>query len=219
MWTRLSGMGPLIGVAAAVLTVAGMAVAQSPPGAKANGARVAAFYQAHGTAAKTADVLIVAGFACFLLFAGSLRTSLRATDGADGLSTVALAGAAVLTAGAGVYFGADFVLASMPATVAPPAAQALNMLALYLVLPLSAGGLVFGLAAGVAIARWHRLPRWLGWAIILIGIALASPGLILGIVALALWTATASILVWRRASRERAVQRRSDHAAVADVGV
>ena len=78
------------------------------------------------------------------LFAGSLRTHLRATDGAEGLSAVVLAGAAVLTAGAAVYFGADFVLAMMPATIAPPAAQALNMLALYLVLPLSAGGLVFG---------------------------------------------------------------------------
>ena len=112
-----------------------------------------------------------------------------------------LAGAAVLTAGAAAYFGADFVLAKMPATIAPPAAQALNMLALYLVLPLSAGGLVFAAATGVAIARWASLPRWLGWAVILIGISLASPALILGVVALALWTATVSILVWRRAAR------------------
>ena len=39
---------------------------------------------------------------------------------------------------------------------------------------------------------------------ILIGIPLASPALILGIVALALWTATVSILVWRRAARATA---------------
>jgi len=60
---------------------------------------------------------------------------------------------------------------------------------------------VFGLAAGVAIARWAPLPRWLGWAVILIGIALASPAVIVGIVALALWTATVGILVWRRGAR------------------
>ena len=198
MWTRLSRLGPLTGVAFALLTIAGMAIAQSPPGASASGARVRAFYQAHGTAATTADILIVAGFACFLLFAGSLRTHLRRTDGAEGLSTTVVAGAAVLTTGAAAYFGADFVLAKMPATIAPPAAQALNMLALYLVLPLSAGGLVFGLAAGVAIVRRTSLPRWLGWAVILIGIVLASPGLILGIVALALWTAAVSVLLWRR---------------------
>jgi hypothetical protein len=201
MWTRLRRLGPLTGVAFALLVFAGMAIAKSPPGASASGARVVAFYHANATQAKAADTLIVAGFAFFLLFAGSLRTYVRATDGAEGVSTVALAGAAVLTAGAGVYFGADFVLAMMPATIAPPAAQALNMLALYLVLPLSAGGLVFGLAAGAAIARRARLPRWLGWAIILIGFALASPALILGILALALWTATASILIWRRTPR------------------
>ena len=128
-----------------------------------------------------------------------------------------LAGAAVLTAGAAVFFGADFVLAMMPATIAPPAAQALNMLALYLVLPLSAGGLVFALAAGVAIVRWASLPRWLGWAVILIGIALASPALILGIVALALWTATVSVLIWRRGAQGIAIDKldsRSGYAAV-----
>lgn len=201
MWTRLSRLGPLTGVAFAVLVLAGMAIAQSPPGASANGSRVVAFYQANGTQAKTADALIVVGFAFFLLFAGSLRTHMRGTDGEDGLGVVVVAGAAVLTTGAGAYFGADFVLAMMPATISPAAAQALNMLALYLVLPLSAGGLVFGLAAGTAIARWAPLPRWLGWAIILIGIALASPALILGILALALWTATASALIWRRTSR------------------
>ena len=176
-----------------------------------------AFYRANGTTAETADILLVAGFVCFLLFAGSLRTHLRETDGAEGLSAVLLAGAAVLTAGAAAYFGADFVLAKMPATIAPPAAQALNMLALYLVLPLSAGGLVFAAAAGVTIARWASLPRWLGWAVMVIGILLASPALILGVVALALWTATVSILVWRRAARASAadtLEARPGYAAV-----
>jgi hypothetical protein len=207
MWTRLSRLGPLTGVAFSLLAIAGMAIAKSPPGARASGAKVLAFYQANGTRAKTADILIVAGFACFLLFAGSLRTHLRSSDGADGLSAVLMAGAAVLTVGAAVFFGADFVLAMTPATAAPAAAQAINMLALHLVLPLSVGGLVFGLAAGVAIARWASLPRWLGWAVILIGILLASPALIVGIVALALWTAIASVLVWRRGARKAEVGR------------
>ena len=116
MWTRLSRLGPLTGVAFSLLTIAGMAIAKSPPGASAGGAKVLAFYRANGTQAKTADILIVAGFACFLLFAGSLYAYLRRTDGADGLSAVLVAGAAVLTAGAATFFGADFVLAMMPAT-------------------------------------------------------------------------------------------------------
>jgi hypothetical protein len=200
MWTRLSRLGSLTGVAFALLTIAGMAIAQSPPGASASGVRVLAFYQTHSTAAMTADILIVTGFGFFLLFAGSLRTHLRSQDRAEGPGTTLVAGAAVLTAGAAVYFGSDFVLANMPATIAPPAAQALNMLALYLVLPVAVGGLVFGLAAGVAIIRSACVPRAFGWAVIVVGIALASPGLILGIVALALWTAALSVLVWRHSA-------------------
>jgi hypothetical protein len=98
------------------------------------------------------------------------------------------------------------VLAMMPATTAPAAAQALNLLALYLVLPLSAGGLVFGLAAGTVIARSAALPRWLGWAAILIGISLATPALIVGIAALALWTAAVAILMWRRGATAPALE-------------
>jgi hypothetical protein len=205
MWTKLSRLGPLTGVAFALLTLAGMLTASSPPGASAGGAKVIAFYRANATQAKTSDILIMVGFAFFLVFAGSLRTHLRGTDGAEGLSAVLLAGAAVLTAGAAVFFGADFVLAMMPGTIAPSAAQALNMLALYLILPLSAGGLVFGLAAGVAIARWSPVPRWLGWAVMLIGLALASPALIVGIAALALWAAAVGIVIWRREVKAPAV--------------
>jgi hypothetical protein len=217
MWIRLSRLAPLTGVAFALLSIAGMLTANSPPGASAGGARVLAFYRAHGTQAKVSDILIVVGFAFFTLFAGSLRTYLRDTDAAEGVTAVLLAGAAVLTAGAAIFFGADFVLATMPATVAPPAAQALNMLALYMVLPLSAGGLVFGLAAGVAIVRWAPLPRWLGWAAALIGIALASPAVIAGIAGLALWTITVSILIWRRGVRAATVgaaEGRPAHSAI-----
>jgi hypothetical protein len=109
-----------------------------------------------------------------------------------------LASAAVLTAGACVYFGFDLTLASVPGYLQPAAAQALNVLALRLFLPVSAGGLVFGIASGLAILRGARLPTWLGWAAIVIGILTAAPAGLLGIVALIFWTATISVLVFRR---------------------
>ena len=49
MWTRLGRLGPLTGVAFALLAIAGMAIAKSPPGASAGGAKVLAFYRANGT--------------------------------------------------------------------------------------------------------------------------------------------------------------------------
>ena len=109
-----------------------------------------------------------------------------------------LAGAAVLTAGGCVYFGFDYALAAVPSHLAPAAAQSLNVLALKLFLPVSAGGLVFGLASGLAILRGAQLPKWLGWAAIVIGIATASPAGLIGLVAFVFWTATVSILIWKR---------------------
>ena len=108
------------------------------------GRRVIAFYEAHGSSARTSDYLWMLALVFFLLFAGSLRSYLRRTPAAVALSSVVLAGAAVLTAGGCVYFGFDYALATVPGHLAPAAAQALNVLALKLFLPVSAGGLVFG---------------------------------------------------------------------------
>jgi hypothetical protein len=159
---------------------------------------VIAFYDAHGSSAQASDYLWMLAFAFLVLFAGSLRTFLRRTPGAEGPSAVVLAGAAVMAAGAGVYFGFDYTLASSSGHLAPAAAQALNVLALKLFLPLSAGGFVLGVASGVAILRAALLPKWLGWVAIAIGIATVTPAGLLGIVALIFWTATVSVLVWRR---------------------
>jgi len=134
----------------------------------------------------------------FVFFAGSLRGYLRRTPAAAELSSVVLAGAAVLTAGGCVYFGFDYALATVPSHLSPAAAQALNVLALKLFLPVSAGGLIFGLASGLAILRGATLPKWLGWAAVAAGIATATPAGLLGLVAFIIWTATVSILIWKR---------------------
>ena len=165
-----------------------------------------AFYEAHGSSAKTSDYLWMFSLAFFLLFAGSLRGYLRRTPSAATLSSVVLAGAAVLTAGGCVYFGFDFALASVPSHLAPAAAQALNVLALKLFLPVSAGGLVFGIASGIAILRGAQLPNWLGWAAIVIGIATATPAGLIGLVAFIFWTATVSILIWKRSRTDLGAQ-------------
>ncbi len=198
MSDRFGRLAPLTGVVFAVLAVAAFASASGAPSATDSGARVIAFYEAHGSSARTSDYLWMLALAFFLLFAGSLRSYLRRTPAAVALSSVVLAGAAVLTAGGCVYFGFDYALASVPGHLAPAAAQALNVLALKLFLPVSAGGLVFGIASGLAILRGAQLPNWLGWAAIVIGIATATPAGLIGLVAFIFWTATVSILIWKR---------------------
>ncbi len=199
---RLDRLAPLTGVVFAVLAVAAFGTASGAPSATDSGARVIAFYEAHGSSAKTSDYLWMFALAFFLLFAGSLRGYLRRTPSAAALSSVVLAGAAVLTAGGCVYFGFDYALATVPSHLAPAAAQALNVLALKLFLPVSAGALVFGIASGLAILRGAQLPRWLGWSAIVIGIATATPAGLIGLVAFIFWTAIASILIWKRSGAQ-----------------
>jgi hypothetical protein len=139
-----------------------------------------------------------------VFFAAALRTHLRRTSESGALGALVLAGAAVTCAGATTYFGFDYVLASVPASMTPATAQAVDLLALKLFLPLTAGGLIFGISAGLAIMRSPTLPNWLGALALLIGIACATPAGIAAIVALLLWAALASILVFRSAGSHRA---------------
>jgi hypothetical protein len=198
---RLARLAPLTGVVFAVLAAAAFASASGAPSSTASGGRVIAFYEAHGSSAQASDYLWMLAFAFLVLFAGSLRAFLRRTQAAAALSSVVLAGAAVLAAGAGVYFGFDYTLATTSGHLAPAAAQALNVLALKLFLPVSAGGFVFGIASGLAILRGAPLPNWLGWVAIVIGVLTVSPAGLVGIVALIFWTAIVSVLVWRRSER------------------
>jgi hypothetical protein len=202
MLSRLSRLAPLTGVVFAVLAGAAFALSNAPPGAESSGGPVIAFYKAHSSSQQASDFLWMLAFAFFVLFAGSLRAYLRRTLAAEALSSVVLAGAAMMAVGASVYFGFDGALAAVPSHLDPAAAQALNVLALKLFYPLSAGGFVFGIASGLAILRGARLPEWLGWVVIAIGIVTVTPGALGGIVAYMIWTVIVSVLIWKRSGTD-----------------
>ena len=205
MLDRLSRFTPLTGVAFAVLAIVAFGTASGAPKESASGAQVVAFFEAHGTQQQVSDTLWALAVAFFLLFAGSLRAYLRRRPAAEALSSLMLAGAAVVTCGAAVYIGFDYTLATTANHLAPAAAQALNMVALKLILPLVVGLFVFGLASGLAILRGTHLPKWLGWAAIAIGIISVTPIGLVGLGLLILWTPTAGVLVWRRSGSHSAL--------------
>jgi glucan phosphoethanolaminetransferase (alkaline phosphatase superfamily) len=203
---RLSRLTPLTGAVFSLLAIAAFLTAPGAPKDTASGADVIAFYEAHGSNAQTSDYLWTIALAFFLFFAGSLRTFLKRGPGTDTLGSLVLAGAAVLTAGGALYFGFDYTLAAIPNHLEPGAAQALNVLALKLFLPMAAGGFVFGIAVGLAIVRGAKLPSWLGWVALAIGIVAVSPGALIGIFLLILWTGTVSVLVWKRSGQGVAIE-------------
>jgi hypothetical protein len=201
MFELSSRTGSLTGVAAALFGAGAFASSQPAPGASAGGERVVAFYVGHQTGQQVSDTLWALAFACFVFFAGALRSHLRQGPEAGALGALTVAGAAITCAGAATFFGCDYVLASVPGSLTPAAAQALNVLAMKLFLPLAAGGVIFGIAAGLAIVRSRRLPAWLGVLALVIGIAFATPAGIAAVVALLLWSALAGVLVFRCGTR------------------
>ena len=109
-----------------------------------------------------------------------------------------LAGATLLVAGVGIFSGLDLALADVPSRLSPAAAQALNVLNNDMFFLVAAGGCVFGISSGLAILRGARLPKWLGWVAIVIGIISVSPLGFIGFLASMVWTVLVSILMYMR---------------------
>jgi hypothetical protein len=201
-WSRLA---PLTGLVSAVLGVAGGAIEifTNPPGSDASGKEVITFYSAQGGTQQLAAALLALAFVFFLFFAGSLRSHLRQSPDLEALSTIALAGAAVEVAGQ--TMGASYVwtLAQGAGHLESSAAQTLNALSNNAVLTNTAGVVVFGIAAGLAILRGGGLPRWLGWVAIAMGVVVVTPVEGFSFLALVIWMAIVSILIWMRGGQAR----------------
>jgi hypothetical protein len=204
MLSRWNRWASLTGVVFVVLVVLGGPVAGgSTPGSNATGEHVIAFFEAHRSRERASAVLLTLAFIIFLFFAGSLRTFLRQKKSVEGLSSVALAAAAVLVAGQTLSSGLTFALSDAPTRLSPGAAQALNLLSNDMVLTSAAGFSAFGIAGGIAILRGAPLPNWLGWMAVLIGVVVLTPAEFVAAIALAVWIIIVSILIATRSTAAR----------------
>jgi hypothetical protein len=198
--SRWSRWAPVTGVVSAVLGVAGSVISamSNSPDPSAPGAAVVTFYTAHQSDQRLATILLAFAFIFLLFFAGSLRAYLRSTSAGESLSTIALAGAAVLLTGEALGSGLTYALTNSPSTLDPSAAQALSVLGAGMVLIPAAGFFVFGTSIGVAILRTTGLPKWLGWVAIAMGIVVVTPREGFSFLALVVWMVIVSILMYMR---------------------
>jgi hypothetical protein len=196
-WRR---WGPLTGLASAVLGIAGAAIEiiTNAPGSDATGKDVLAFYVAQGRTQQLGSALLALAFVFFVFFAGSLRAHMRQAPDLEALSTVALAGAVLETAGQTMGAGYVWALAEAATHLDPSAAQALNALSNDAVATNTAGMIVFGMAAGLAVLRSRRFPRWLGWMAIAMAVLVVTPAEGLSFLALVVWMVIVSILIRMR---------------------
>lgn len=204
MLDRLSRFAPLTGIAFVVLVVIGIFTSNTSPNANASGARVISFYMAHKSSQETSDLLGGIAFVFFLFFIAALYGYLRRAPAAQNMALLGLVGALLFTVGFLLFSGLDYALAYASHSLAPDAAQALNVLDNQLFLPLFVGAILFGVATGLAIVRSGLLPAWLGWAVLVFGIAAGTPAFFVGVIGLAIWTLVVSVLIYQRSAQPAA---------------
>lgn len=193
----------LTGVLWAVLAVVGIVSSggETPDG-DASPARVLSYYSSHSSEIELSGVFFALAFLFFLLFCGTLRSFLRRNSDNEGLATLMLVSAAVVTVAAGISGGVELGIAKNVHRLTPAAAQALNVVENEVFLPVLIAGFVFSLCAGLAILRGSLLPGWLGWVSIVIAIVfVVPPAGFVGLLALILWSAAVSILMFLRFDR------------------
>jgi hypothetical protein len=66
--------------------------------------------------------------------------------------------------------------------------------------PVVMGACAFGIAAGLAILRGARLPKWSGWVILVLGVASPTPAAEIALYGLVIWVAMVSILIFLRSA-------------------
>jgi hypothetical protein len=195
--SRTPRLGPWTGVLAGVLGVAAFATAAGAPATSADGKTVLGFYTEHGGNQKVSDTLWTLAFVALVFFTGHLVARLRSRALPEHLRVATLAGVAILAGAGTLFFGLDYVLAAMPRGVDPAVAQTVNVLAQQLFLPLVAGMLTFGLAAGAGILVTRGLPVWLGWVAVVVSLLALSPVAIFAVAGIFLWSLAAGIAMVR----------------------
>jgi len=204
MSDRLSRLAPLTGVVFAVLVVVGVFTGGESPNANARPAKVISYYAANRSEVETSSIIFAIAFLVLVLFAGSLRSYLRRAAAAEGLAAIVLAGAVLMAAGALVSSAAEYGLAHNLSGLSPATAQTMNLISSELFLPVIGGAFLFAVASGLAILRGARLPNWLGWVAIVLGIVvLVPPASFPALLGFVIWSIVVSILIYVRSGPEK----------------
>ena len=156
--------------------------------------------------------------AFFMFFATSLRGYLRSTGSVEGLAALVLVAAGILAVGLTVSGGFAYALADAPNRLAPASAQTLNLLDEDVFFAMVIGVGLFALASALAILRGARLPNWLGWVAIVIGVIAFTPAFGIALIGLTIWVLVVSVLIYTR-SRQPQTARAHEAPATAAPGV
>jgi len=167
---------PLLGVAFIVLAIVGFSIGGEPPDFDEGAQAAVDFYVDNSDSVEVASLLGGLAAVVLLFFAGVVRSRLREAEGPRGsLSAIAFGGLLVVATGIAVDSTINFAAAEAVDDLDPVGIHTLSALWQNDWIPFAAGALTFLLATGITIVRFGALPRWLGYAGIILAILMATP--------------------------------------------
>jgi hypothetical protein len=193
-WLALCGAG------AAVLFAVGTGLGGPSPQDDASAAKVVSYFRDHPTVTRVGSLILAIAAVLVVLFAARLRELLQSGQPVDRLLPVAaFGGAVILAVGALLDAVVGFALVQAADHKFAAPAQTLNVLFNNDFFVVAGGIAVLLLATGISTVRRPVLPRWLGWAAIVIGIlSLAGPAGFFGAILAIVWLLVVSILMFVR---------------------
>jgi hypothetical protein len=197
----MSRLVPLSGVLAVVIIVVAVIVGGETPGTDDSAREIISFYLDNDSEQTWASAILALGSLFFLIFVTTLWNALRTAEAERrGPSTLALVGGTILVVGMTIFAGIGFTLGDAADDLPPAGIVTLNALNSDLFFPLAVGNAAFLFGAGASIVRTAALPKWLGWAAVVLGVFSVTPVGFFAFLVMGLWSLIVSVLLFRAQS-------------------
>lgn len=197
----LTRLAPLTGVIFVVLLVLSSIIGGEPTDADEATQEVVSWWTENDSENVASGLLGGLAAAFLVWFGGSVRATLRGAEGEPGrVAAIAFGGFLFAALGGAMFSAFQFAAAETAGDVPAEVTQTLAVLNELFFIPFAVGVLLAFLATAVCILRHGRLPRWLGFAAILvaIGVILPPPVVFAGLIAAAVWIVVVSVLLFLR---------------------
>ncbi len=167
---------PLTGVGFLVLGIASFIIAGEPKAADEPVREVVDYYLDNKDAIQYGSIVGMAGVLLLIFFGAYLRRILQAAaPEGEILSLVSFVGLVVMGVGFAIDTTILFALAEAADDINPIAVQSLQALWDNDFVPILFGVLMFLWATGISVIKYGALPKWMGWVMIVFGVAALTP--------------------------------------------
>jgi hypothetical protein len=193
---RKEALVPLTGLLFIALLFASFAVAGEPPEASEDVGEIVDHYADNKDAIIVSSFLFSGAAVSLVFFGGYLRRVLGDAAGPGSiLPGLVLTGASIVAVGGAIDATISLSLAEAADDIEPAAVQALQALWDNDFIPIAVGMLIFLISAGISVVRSGALPKWLGWAAIVLAVIGFTPIGFVAFLGTALWILIVSVML------------------------